>query len=230
MKTLAVETSSARGSVALLEDGRAVAERTLGEGSRHGRDLVPCIDAVLGADPGCVDLVAVSAVPGSYTGLRVGIAFATTYCVETDTPAVAVSSLDVVAQNVPGPGPVCVVTDARLGQVYAALYDAEGKKVLDDAAARPETVAARIVEKDTRIVGDALRRYAPVFAEAGAIQDPELWWPRAVHVGRLGRAKHEEQGGDDARELAPRYLRRPHAEVVWERSQNGSGPKSTSTR
>ena len=74
-------------------------EKGLGEGSQHARALVASADALLGGRPEAVDLLAVSAGPGSYTGLRVGITFAKTFAVQTGTPLVTVSSLDVIAAS-----------------------------------------------------------------------------------------------------------------------------------
>jgi len=225
VKVLAIETSSARGCVALLDEGGLVSEQSLGEGSRHGQALVPCIDELLGGERS-VDLVAVSAGPGSYTGLRVGITFAKTFCVQTGTPVVTVSSLDAIAANYTGPGRLCVVLDARLGQVYAALYDKEHHKTVGDIAASPEDVAAGVEPGKTVVIGDGLRRYRDIFAAAGEVIDDEsVWWPRAASVGRLGRDRFNRDGGEDPRALVPRYLRRPQAEVTWEETQGAPGPK-----
>jgi len=229
VRTLAIETSSVRGSVALLDGDRLVAEKVFGEGSRHGRDLLPCVDDLLAGEPGAVDLLAVDAGPGSYTGLRVGLTFAKTYAVQSQAPVVGVSSLDVIAANAPEPRRLCVVVDARLGQVFAALYDAEGKRASGDIAASPGEVAARL-KPDTLVIGGGLARYRDIFAAvAEASEDESIGWPRAANVGRLGQTKFAAEGGDDPHTLVPRYLGRPQAEVKWEQSQNASGPKSTST-
>jgi tRNA threonylcarbamoyladenosine biosynthesis protein TsaB len=218
LNVLAIETSSSRGSVALLEDDHVVAERTLGEGSRHGRELLPCVDAVLDGDSGRAGLVAVSAGPGSYTGLRIGVTFARTFCIETGTPLVGVSSLDVIAANVPPGAPLCVAVDARLRQIYAAFYGPDGAKAEGDLVDGPDAVAERIGDRATRVVGDALRRYRAVFEPVAAILDDEaLWAPRAAQVGRLGLAAFRESGGQDPRGLLPRYLRRPSAKTVAQR-------------
>jgi len=225
VKILAVETSGRQGTVALLDDDRLLAEKGLGEGLRHSRDLVPAADELLGGRPEAVDLLAVSAGPGSYTGLRVGITFAKAFAVQTGTPVVAVSSLDAIAANVTDSAPLCVAVDARLGQVYAAVYDAGRNKVVDDVAALPQDVAARL-GPETVVVGDGLRRYRETFAEvAKVIDDESAWRPRAVNVGRLGRIRFLEKGGDDPHALVPRYLRRPQAEVIWQKASGGSGPR-----
>lgn len=180
---------------------------------------------MLGGEPGGVGLIAVSTGPGSYTGLRVGLTFAKTFVAETGTPVVGVSSLDVIAANVSEARPVCVVVDARLGRVYAAMYDGGGSKVLGDTVARPEDVAKRLTH-DTLVVGDALKRHRTAFAKVAAVSDDEsVWWPKAASVGRLGWRKFVAGGGDNPEMLTPRYLARPQAEVKWEESQNASGPK-----
>jgi len=224
VKVLAIETSSTRGAVALLDDDTVLDAKAFGECSRHGRDLLPCVDKLLGGEPGAVGLLAVSIGPGSYTGLRVGLAFAKTFAAETGTPVVGVSSLDVIAANVSEARRVCVVVDARLGRVYAALYEGD-RKVLDDAVARPEEIA-RQLKSDVLVVGDALRRHGAAFAEVAEVSgDESLWRPMAANVGRLGWRKFVAEGGDAPETLRPRYLARPQAEVKWEESQNASGPK-----
>ena len=225
VKILAVETSLAQGSVALLDGERLVAEKTFGEGTRHGRDLLPCVDELLAGEPGSVDLLAIDAGPGSYTGLRVGFTFVKTFATQSHVPVVSVSSLDVIAANTTVPNGLCVVVDARLGQVFAALYDGEGKRVSEDIAAPPGDVAARL-GPGSLVIGGGLKRYGGVFAEVAEVsEDESTWWPRAANVGRLGQAIFAEKGGEDPLTLAPRYLGRPQAELKWEQSQNASGPK-----
>ncbi len=225
MRTLAIETSSVRGSVALLDGERLVVEKAFGEGARHGRDLLPCVDELLAGEPGSVGLLAISAGPGSYTGLRVGFTFAKTFATQSDVPVVAVSSLDVIAMNVTASNGLCVAVDARLGQVFAALYDGEGKRVSQDIAAPPGDMAAKL-EPGTLVIGGGLKRYRDVFAQVAEVSDDEsTWWPNAANVGRLGLTIFAEKGGDDPHTLAPRYMGRPQAEVKWEQSQNASGPK-----
>ncbi len=225
MKIVAIETSSARGGVALLDDDRLVAERKFKKGARHGRELLPCVEQLLGGEPKSIGLIAVSAGPGSYTGLRVGITFAKTFAVQSGTPVVSVSSLDVIAANVTQRRGVCVVVDARLGRVYAAMYDADRNKVMDDAAVSPDEVAARLIP-DILVIGDGLRRYRGTFAAVAEVVDDEsTWWPQAANVGRLGRARFAEAGGEDPHGLTPRYLARAQAEVKWEELRSASGPK-----
>ena len=209
----------------MLDGERLVVEKAFGECSRHGRDLLPCVDELLAGEPGSVGLLAISAGPGSYTGLRVGFTFVKTFAVQSNVPVVAVSSLDVIAANVTAPNGLCVVVDARLGQVFAALYDGEGKRASEDIAAPPSDVAARL-EPGTLVIGGGLKRYRDVFAQVAEVSDDEsIWLPGAANVGRLGQTIFAEKGGEDPHTLVPRYLGRPQAELKWEQSQNASGPK-----
>lgn len=223
MKVLAIETSTPFAAVALLEEDRIVAEVDFGHDSRHVRDLLPAVDKILGGNPKAADLLAIDAGPGSYTGLRVGIAFAKTFSLETEIPVVTVTSFDVIARNV-ADRPLCVVLDARVGQVYAAFYSDTDRPAAGIVAA-PADIAAKITP-GTTITGDALRRYRPIFEPAGKIIDNEqLWQPRAATVARLGLAKYKAQGGENPHDLAPQYLRPPQAEVTWHKSHTAPGPK-----
>ena len=225
MKVLAIETSSARGSVALLEDDCVIAQCDFGEGSKHGRDLLPCVDKVTGGNREGIDLVAVSGGPGSFTGLRVGLAFAKIFCIESGIPLVSVSSLDVIAENVADAASLCVIVDARLGHVYAAIYGAGHNKIFGDEIAPPDAIAAQL-QHDMLVMGDGLKRYRELFAaSAKVIDDEKMWRPLAANVGKLGRLKFLRHGAEDPRSIVPRYLGRPQAELKWEKFQNGRGPK-----
>lgn len=223
MRVLAIETSSFVGSVALLENSAPAVEKVFGEHSRHGRDLLPCVDAVLGENR-AVDLVAVSAGPGSYTGLRVGITFVKTFCIQSHTPAVSVSSLDAIAENITEPKPLCVVVDARLGRVYAAVYDAKRQKILTDSIAKPAEIAAKLAP-GTMVVGSGLAKYREMFSDCQVLDSQELWQPTAKNVGKLGIEKYRREGGQDPQTLVPVYLGKTEAELKWERSQSAPGQK-----
>src|SRR5689334_12051893 len=101
-RALALETSGRTGSVALVEVGNVVAEDQFPHGLRHAAGLVPMIDRLCrerGWAPGDVDEVYVSAGPGSFTGLRVGITVAKTLALATGARVVAVPTADVLARN-----------------------------------------------------------------------------------------------------------------------------------
>lgn len=126
---LGIETSTDICSVALFSDGEVIGLRE-GGGCEHARFLAPYIDGVLrGAGVSFADLaaVAVSAGPGSYTGLRIGVSTAKGLCYALGIPLIAVGSLDALAGQIAGRFPegttLCPMIDARRMEVYTQLFD-----------------------------------------------------------------------------------------------------------
>jgi tRNA threonylcarbamoyladenosine biosynthesis protein TsaB len=198
---LAIETSSAAGSTALLRGGVVLAERRFDPGMRGGTLLYPGVAAVLEAAGGSPpDLVAVGIGPGSYTGTRIGIVFAKTYAFARGIPLAGVSSLEAVAARVQPRGRAAVVQAAHPGHAYAAVYDGRGD-------APPECVRApALVERAAFLEG--------LDAGVTAVEmPPEQAW--AIDVGRVaaGRAA-AGLVPDDAAALEPLYLQAPSPERV----------------
>jgi tRNA threonylcarbamoyladenosine biosynthesis protein TsaB len=222
MRVLGIETSSVIGSVALLEEGRLLADRSFGEGMRHGRDLVPTIREFLGARGWKVadlGLVAVSRGPGSYTGLRIGAACAKALGYASGVPLVGVNSLDVAVRNAPPCPRAAVLLDARWRQVYARVYEpgADGgwTPVTETLVGAPDRVRERIPE-GTLLLGDGAGKYPEVFAAPRyTLADAALATPRAEWVARLGEAEFHAGRRDDPMTFVPEYLRPTEAEVKW---------------
>ena len=124
---LAVETATAAPSVALWRGDALLGERAADPGRATAEALLPALDALL-ADArvalAAVEGFAVSIGPGSFTGLRIGVATVKGLAFGTARPAVAVSTLAALARHAPGPAPVAAVLDARRGEVYAAGFAA----------------------------------------------------------------------------------------------------------
>jgi len=230
MRVIGIETSSTVGSVALLEEscsgGTSVDERFFEKGLRHGKELVPTIDAVVrahGLRPEDVDLFAVSQGPGSYTGIRVGITCAKTMAYALGRRVVGVPSLDVLAENAPADARrVCPAIDAKRKRVYFCCYRRENGELARDGDYRalPLADALAAITPGTFVVGDAIRLFGREFAARGAIlAEDDLWLPKASAVARLGLRKLRASGPDDPFTLVPIYLHRPEAEEVWERKK-----------
>ena len=230
MNLLALETSGAVGSVCLCKDDRAPAERNFGGAKQHGRDLVPCVESLfreLGWNPRKeLDLVAVSQGPGSFTGLRVGVAFVKALAYATGCEVVGVSSLDVLAQNALAPEAasirgdatnVGVSMDAKRGQSYCGVYAIRGESVEREGTMRLLRPAEflELLPRPALLIGDGLAAYRDQFAGEGLRPAPEsMWIPRASVVARLGLAAYRAGRRDVALELSPIYLRIPEAEEV----------------
>jgi len=235
MRTIGIETSGSVGSVALLEDGLAVDERFFEKGLRHGKELVPSLDAMLrarGLQPAEIGLIAVSQGPGSYTGIRVGITVAKTLAYALGRPVVGVPSLDVLAQNAigldaPPAAKVHAALDAKRKRIYFASYRRENGRLARESECRalPLNEAVAAIQPGDLVIGDAIRLFAKEFAARGAIlADDHLWRLRASAAAELGLLKFHASGGDDPFSLVPIYLHRPEAEEVWERKHKDNRP------
>jgi tRNA threonylcarbamoyladenosine biosynthesis protein TsaB len=128
VRVLGIETSSDRGSVALVDGGAAIATLTRHAPGAHGehlRNLVDELFASTGWAPSSLDRIAVGVGPGSFTGLRVGMAFGEGCGLALHRPVVGVSSLQAMCRGVPGdrPGLRCAVLDARRNDVFVAACD-----------------------------------------------------------------------------------------------------------
>ncbi len=230
VRLLALETSGAVGSVCLCEDDKLLAERSFGGAKQHGRDLVPCVESLFrevgwDARKG-PDVIAVSQGPGSFTGLRVGIAFVKTLAYATGCAVVGVSSLDVLAQNALLPEAASIrgdaksvgaVIDARRGLVYCAAYvmhDGVIERQGDVQLLSPAEFLKQL-PRPALLIGDALAAYRDQFSGEDLRPAPEnLWIPRASVVARLGLVAYRANKRDNPLELAPIYLRVPEAEEV----------------
>jgi tRNA threonylcarbamoyl adenosine modification protein YeaZ len=217
--TLAIETSTRTGSVALLHGADRVEETLLDAGAIQGRELAPALSALLqgqGVEPRSLDLIAVGLGPGSYTGLRVGIALARTLAFAASCDLIGVSSFAALAQAQGEEGET-LLTLCKAGQAdyYHALFRIEQGRVrtLRDHAV---TERAKVMEKvppDTRIIGEG--------ADRTSEQGQARLVPTAHGVARLARMLYQEEGPTPEDRLLPLYLRKSSAELNWERNRAG---------
>ena len=143
MKILAFESSAVSASVALIEDERLVAQSFQNCGLTHSRTLLPMAEdlfANCGVSLDEIDAIAVAHGPGSFTGVRIGVATVKGLALGAGKPCVGVSTLEAMAwgARVLG-GPLCCVMDARAGQVYNALFTIENgapRRLCSDRALR----------------------------------------------------------------------------------------------
>lgn len=225
MLLLAIETSTARSSVALVDRDRVLATATLGLGRRHGEFVAPAITFCLaqaGRRVEDVTGVAVGLGPGLYTGLRVGVVTASVFAAARDLPCVGLTCTDVLAFRARHTRRlVCVAIDARRGEVYSALYRAtpggsQCVRALEVGA--PERLAEelRATGEDALVVGDATERHGDVLAPAAALAGPELGRLVASDLGTLARDRFLREATVRASELEPVYLREADAQIGWQ--------------
>lgn len=162
MKILSVDSSAVVASVALMEDGRLLAEYTLNNKNTHSETLLPMIESLLSffsMEIADVDLFAVSNGPGSFTGVRIGTATVKGLAFASGKPCVGVSTLEAIAYNLRyHKGIVCPVMNARRSQVYTALFRSDGERL----ERLTEDLAIPIAELDTM-----LAEYSEQIALAG---------------------------------------------------------------
>ena len=234
MRILAVETSGARGGIALAEEGRVIDEALLGEGLRHGRDLVLTAKAACeraGWDSRRIDVVAVSIGPGSFTGIRIGVTLAKVMAYDTGAKVVAVPSLRVMAENAPpGRRRVAAIVDAKRGGLFASIFerrtargDANTSGALLDAFAEifgPALIEAedlaRHMESPAFVLGRGIVKGGEALA-AFDLAAENLWDPQPGVVARLGAELAARGEFVDPLHLAPIYIRPPEAEELWQR-------------
>ncbi len=134
VRVLGIETSSRRGTVALADGGRIVAALGYEESGTHSERLLPLIEQVLsdaGWPKSTLDRLAVGTGPGSFTGIRVGLALAQGIGLGLGRPVVGVGALSAMSRGAPPglPGLRCALVDARRGELFAALHDPSGREI-----------------------------------------------------------------------------------------------------
>lgn len=225
MKILGIDSSGLVASVALMSEGILAGEYTIHNKKTHSQTLLPMIADMLEmaeVKPEELDCVAVSAGPGSFTGLRIGASTAKGLAWTLGIPIVPVSSLMGLAANISEQGAlVCPIMDARRGQVYYGVY-----RITDgipDILTEPDVTAVETVLEQVNAMGNRvifLGDGVPVFREViqekceieAAFSDAVNRYQRGASIATLGEILFERGEYVAAGEFAPVYLRKSQAE------------------
>ena len=222
MLVLALDTTVQTAAVALCQDEKVVSSFSICAGNRHSEILLPMIEQMLklsGYKLDDVELFACSSGPGSFTGVRIGVATIKGLAFGKDIPCVGVSSLEALAESlVDRPGVICPMIDARREQVYNALFESNGqaiKRLTEDRVLPCSELDEELssLQKPVYLIGenmpDCLSRFskckpehvhrAHCHADAAAVARVAL---RTLSDGK----KHTDIS------LCPSYLRMPQAE------------------
>ena len=230
MKIAALDSSGLVASVAIIEDEILVAEYTVHYKKTHSQTLLPMLDEVrkmIELDLGSLSAIAVSAGPGSFTGLRIGSATAKGLGLALNLPIIPVPTIDALAYNLYGTDKlVCPLMDARREQVYTGLYEYERNengtytlcRLLEQCAIGIEEIAQIVnsFEREVIFLGDGV----PVYGEQleklvkvpYSIAPAHMNRQRASSVGVLGMQLYQKGIYESAKEHKPVYLRVSQAE------------------
>lgn len=230
MLILALDTTTRGGSVAVVDAARVLALLPGDESRTHGERLPGEIAAVLeqaGVAREQLDLLAVAAGPGGFTGLRIGLAAVQGLAMTLHKPVAGVPTLDALAAQVPDGETEVIVPwmDAQRGDVFATLVDGATRGVLEPPVAESPAALldrwrARLQHRRVTFIGDAVARDRDVMARFGEegwrLQTPG---PLAPQIAAIGQRLAEQGRAGLPHALTPVYVRRPDA--VIEREKRG---------
>lgn len=191
MRVLGIETSSRRGTVALVEGGSVVLSLTHDASSAHAEQLLPLVEQALGAagwPRGSLDRVSVGTGPGSFTGLRVGIALAQGIGLGLVRPVLGVGSLRAMCHGVPAAlrGLRCALLDARRSEVFIAVHEEGGAEVVAPRTLPREGLAAFVstLGAERIVLGEVVAELGELPGVAHRSELTDL--PHAACVALLG--------------------------------------------
>ena len=234
MIILSIDSSTPVAGIAVSDGMQLMGEITLNTKNTHSEKLMPLVQHLLNELELTVkdlDAIAVTQGPGSFTGLRIGMATAKGLAQGAGKKLIAVPTLDCLAQNlVHYPGVICPIMNAQKKQVYTAIYrsTSDGLERLSDyQASAVDQLAAQLNElnEDVWFVGDGVAAFGDVFRELLGTRcrfaDGNHILPRAGSLAMLAAKRAEAEQFDDLFEAELIYIRKSEAEVQWEaRQQN----------
>ena len=217
---IAIETAADVGGVALLEGDRLLAEVILAEGAPYNTALMPALDHLLrtcGRRLEEVAAIALSIGPGSFTGLRVGLATALGLCFGTERSIVAVPTLGALSLHAGDAPRIAPLLDARKGQVYAGLYGPRAEPLGEDRVTDPIPWLSSLAEgEEIAFLGPGAALYRneieSVLGARARFLARSVGWPRAETVGLLGERLRRQGAALPPEEVELRYLRLAEAE------------------
>ena len=218
MRILAVDTSAVCASVGVTEDGKILSESSINTGLTHSRTLMPMIDSTLRngeIDLDSIDYFACSVGPGSFTGIRIGVAAIKGLADGLKKRCIPVSTLEALAYNLQGRCCTAVsVMDARCNQVYCGIFLVDGEEITrltEDMALKIDELKKMLPDYENVVfVGDGARlchsKLGYEIAPAGQL------YQRGSSVAFAAEKSFSEEKTVTAAELMPAYLRLPQAE------------------
>lgn len=219
MNILAIDTSSQNATVALINDERLIGEYTINNKKTHSQIIMPLIADLIcksGVDVGDIDVFATGIGPGSFTGLRIGVATCKALTQANNKKIIGVSSLEILAKSIKFTDKtVCPIIDARRGDVYNAIYK-NGICVKNDRTISIENLICELENEETVFVGDGVNAYKDLIKEKmgnnAFFASESILMSKAGILGEIALERAQKSEFDDISALNPIYLRTSQAE------------------
>ena len=218
IRLLVIDTSGPVCGVAVIEDGKVLCEYTAQNRNTHSANLMPMTEAALAsAGKTLEEMDAVAAVtgPGSFTGVRIGVATAKGLAHGAGIPCIAVDALEALSLSAGGfDGVICPIQDARAGQVYGAAFR-DGKRLIADEPMKLEEYLEKILPLGDRFLflGDGMpvhrEKILAILGDKAVFAPPHLCYLRPSAAGILAMGSETKT---DYLNLQATYLRPPNAQ------------------
>lgn len=234
MKVLAVDTSTMVSTCAVLDDEKILGEYSLNQEVTHSENLVPMIKEMLdnlGLKASDIDLYGVATGPGSFTGLRIGIATVKSLAHVFDKPIVGVSTLEGLAFNLPYKGIIVPMIDARRNRVYTGIYRWENGNIISIIEPTIMEIAALLEYlnknyNNIMVNGNGATLYKDkimsTLGEKVKLAPVGLNGCRAASICELSLLKWKEGKVNDYYTLVPNYLRESQAQRELRKKESGN--------
>ena len=220
MKILGIETATKAASVAVISDEKFLAEIICESSAAHSETLMPQIEKVLkisGAEK--IDAIAVSIGPGSFTGLRIGLAAAKSLAYAWKIKIVGVETLSAISYHFPC-ATILSMIDAQKNRAYVQKFSKCAAQSEIEIKPIDEIVtSAEKIDGEVFLCGDVLHKIKIPLPTNVKLAPINLRMPRAVNVAMLGKKLLDAGKFDNVMNLEPLYIRRSEAEVLWEKRQ-----------
>lgn len=231
MLILAIDTATMVSSVAVADENKLLAELTVQTRLTHSETLLPHIRQVLemaGVEKKQLSAVAISLGPGSFTGLRIGLAAAKAIAYGLDIPIIGICSTEALAWHYPVPGvKVVPFIDAQKGNVYSAVYSWQREGIREESPVQVYSLMEALKlcanqQSAVMAVGDMVQKKLLGRDDLPAnlkLAPSHMVMPRAANVAMAGLRRLSAGETDSVMNLEPVYIRRSEAEVLWEKRQ-----------
>lgn len=234
MKILAIDTSTTCATCAIIEDGNLISEYTIDNRKTHSQKIMPMIKEVFDNQDikiEDIDVFAASIGPGSFTGLRIGIATIKSFAQVFNKPVIGVPTIEALAYNLAGfNGIIVPMLDARRERVYTGIYKWQNDKIItlkEQDVLNIDELIDILSEYNESIIfnGDAIKLFKDRIADKleNVIFAPNhLCMPKGSSVGYLAYLKSKKNVFLNHFNLVPEYLRKSQAEREYE-EKNSKG-------